>query len=771
MEKLNKVRHYVILASVIIMLVAAAGYMSSQPNFIYAAEIQNDTKISVDNIFADKDVEDVGYLYNYDGSIDFVYVDFSDASGYVIFAEETMEILEYCTSGNFPYNQSVVSKYYGGPNAYFERNGNTLINVLTGDALEFNTMPLIQEAEKIRDYLSIKGKSTSENFELLTNCSDILTDIEQLNYRSQINTQSLDYPPLNEDEFISPTSAATYIENSEYFLTEGESPRHGLNSEGTCTTVAIQLLLSYNNYYNDRRIIPDEYLFGNATINPERNPNYCADPNSIDSYILGSNQAFHDMLVEDYNITGFFDASAQGLQDYLNDRNIDGDVTYTYTASGSLNQSVVLAELNAGRPIVLETTSRLNGTPYGTQREINHAVIAYGYQSFAAYEGTGNSTVYDGYIVNFGWDYNGTDNYNQIWTNANWFNNAISLQLNHVHDYSSTNQTIEGVGVIMKCDSCGHRITSLQNKNVITDIGYQGSTYYWSGEINMSYGYMNNIVDDMLIIEDESQLSFTIETTASSNAFLVIDGEIQFQLTSADEEIIQSSTCDVHVDLLNNVTLTGNTFIIDTSLLDTGLYTLTVSSNFTRGTWQDGNTYTYMFAINRPFTIMDGFGYNASWYKWNGRVDVSSDALYMLANDLNGLTLMGDIPVVFTVKSDFAYNAWTQISGSITFTLKDSNGNVVPINGSNSHVTNVTVGLVSNVTISNGSFSISGSDLADGSYTLTLNCTMSKGDTTYNTSDTYSFYVQNALCVAEDTLITLADGIRLPTARRKRWKI
>ena len=37
---------------------------------------------------------------------------------------------------------------------------------------------------------------------------------------------------------------------------------NGYNVHGTCGSVAAQLLLSYNNYYNDRRIIAPEYLYG-----------------------------------------------------------------------------------------------------------------------------------------------------------------------------------------------------------------------------------------------------------------------------------------------------------------------------------------------------------------------------------------------------------------------------------------------------------------------------------------------------------------------------
>ena len=45
-----------------------------------------------------------------------------------------------------------------------------------------------------------------------------------------------------------------YIPNYRYFLLE---PEHGENETGTCGAVAAQLMLSYHNYYSDRRIIAD----------------------------------------------------------------------------------------------------------------------------------------------------------------------------------------------------------------------------------------------------------------------------------------------------------------------------------------------------------------------------------------------------------------------------------------------------------------------------------------------------------------------------------
>lgn len=297
-----------------------------------------------------------------------------------------------------------------------------------------------------------------------------------------------------------------------------------------------------------------------------------------------------------------------------------------------------------------------------------------------------------------------------------------------------------------------------QVEEIFNNFGYEGSTFSWKGSVEMRCSSSNEILSDgMLIVKNNSNLDFRVKTISHSNAFLVTNGEIKFELINAAGEILQTNICTVKVDLLNKVTLTGDTYSIDTSQLDTGTYSIEMTSHFTRGTWTQDDSDTYTFAVNRPFTVMEGFGYNESLYKWNGKVTLSSDYLYMF-NDPDMLTIMGDIPINFEISTVSAFNAWTEISGTVTLTLTDSAGNVVPLNGNNSHVSTVRVGLLSNASITNSVLSFSSSGLADGTYTLTLNCSMTRSGTTYNTSDTFSFKVHNEMCVSEGTLITLADG-------------
>lgn len=222
-------------------------------------------------------------------------------------------------------------------------------------------------------------------------------------------------PPLDESNWISPTAGATYITNSAYFMTAGQTPMHGANNGTSCTAVATQLMLSYNNFYNDRRIIAPQHLHGgwNAGGNGnifdpanyttrDWNPNVSTNYASMTSRTLGSNQAYHDLLVNN-GITGYLHDAEGNLRTHLNGRlganNFVVDCQEKTTLPfgwgnwKTIASTNILAELNANRPVVIATGDNLNGTEdYDDDsdpntRTFNHAVVAYGYQTFAAYAG------------------------------------------------------------------------------------------------------------------------------------------------------------------------------------------------------------------------------------------------------------------------------------------------------------------------------------------------------------------------------------------------
>lgn len=125
-------------------------------NNIVSASETNNYEVNMENI---QNVDDVGYLYNFDGSPDYIYVDFIDQTGYAIFSEETLEILEYTNNGSFPYNSINEQKYYGGPYKYFIKNNNCFKNILTSEEFSFST----DFIEKIASFSRAIFNTTKKN--------------------------------------------------------------------------------------------------------------------------------------------------------------------------------------------------------------------------------------------------------------------------------------------------------------------------------------------------------------------------------------------------------------------------------------------------------------------------------------------------------------------------------------------------------------------------------------------------------------------------------
>ena len=86
-------------------------------------------------LFGYKQIRSIEFLYNFDGSPDFIHVDFEDF-GYAIFLSSTFEILEFSHSGSLPFLGGNVRRYYGGPMNHFVRTGMAqLYNLMTFETI------------------------------------------------------------------------------------------------------------------------------------------------------------------------------------------------------------------------------------------------------------------------------------------------------------------------------------------------------------------------------------------------------------------------------------------------------------------------------------------------------------------------------------------------------------------------------------------------------------------------------------------------------------
>lgn len=158
--------------------------------------------------------------------------------------------------------------------------------------------------------------------------------------------------------------------------------------------------------------------------------------------------------------------------------------------------------------------------------------------------------------------------------------------------------------------------------------------------------------------------------------------------------------------------------------------------------------------------VMEDFGFTEFWYNWHGTLNMfSSNHDAFTLDDEDNMTFTQSTTLYFSVGTDSVYNAWKEILSTITFELKNSAGTTIALGDTALHTCNVRVGLVSNISYTNRTFSINLSSLANDTYTLSLESTSIRDDETYNHSKEFSFTVNIPdSCVTEGTMITLADG-------------
>lgn len=169
------------------------------------------------------------------------------------------------------------------------------------------------------------------------------------------------------------------------------------------------------------------------------------------------------------------------------------------------------------------------------------------------------------------------------------------------------------------------------------------------------------------------------------------------------------------------------------------------------------NAFGSVYNFPARVTAMSGFGYPANWYHWDGKVDLSVRETAYDVNSSNQPVFTQSVDLVFSLGTISAYNAWHAITGTVVYELKNSSNETIQIEGNDTFTGTFRVGLVSNVSYTNRSFTINTGSLPNDTYTLSLSCTVTRDSTTKYSSALFTFRV-NRSCVAEGSLITLADG-------------
>lgn len=278
-------------------------------------------------------------------------------------------------------------------------------------------------------------------------------DTEALNIETY-STKGFEGYDLNKDENKYKLSNAKYIENSNYFRL---NPKHakGLASDnkiGTCTTIAMQMLLGYHNYFSDRRLIPKfkedgtkflENAFGNISEHPYQDRRPVKDYGCAD---IGTADGLYRELLSLTNlqtIPAVKNAAVKFVEKYAS--SIKGNVSIS---APIFSEKDARAEIDAGRPIILG----FDGIKKG-EIDNYHVVVAYGY---------GNYNGEAGFIVHYGYYKSDDKGYEYYWVPASWIGFCIKMSVNHEHKLraDNTNLNANGEPIQTNCIECGYSLPS-----------------------------------------------------------------------------------------------------------------------------------------------------------------------------------------------------------------------------------------------------------------------------------------------------------------------
>lgn len=281
---------------------------------------------------------------------------------------------------------------------------------------------------------------------------------------------------INMDNTIETFTNETYISHPEYFWA---NPRHADNKTsdnlvGTCTTVAMQMVMGYHNYYTDRRLIPQktedgkEFLCGDYGI-PECNPaidmSHISDHDHLGCAEIGTEDAF---FYELFRLNRFADDApfgqaigfvAAGATDFVG--MYASEIADSVTIASSFSpMEHAMEEIDAGRPIILGIQ------PLGNPADSFHVMVAYGYATL-------NGEL--GFIVHKGW----YDVDLRVWVPASQFWCDIRMSVGHEHTIIDTEENwpesksetpVTPTHRKIKCAVCGyHAVDPLYETNPVGD--------------------------------------------------------------------------------------------------------------------------------------------------------------------------------------------------------------------------------------------------------------------------------------------------------------
>lgn len=470
----------------IVSVLLASVFISSSTVLLWSntgvnVEFENATEITRKIFNANAGTEDerkgymtAEYLQGLDGEQDYILVE-CDTGGYAIFDRESMEIIEYSDTDSSPYIQAE-TPCYGGPINYFDKKGDELKDIKTGKKLQKQTAKEI--AKEIKTKIKEDRKKRKEKQKEKT--AQTAEDEIQNDLSAGSGPTGMEEKTADEFQVYS----RKYISKYQFFE---ENDDHGDNVDGTCVSVAVQLLLAYNNWANDGRIIPanpkagEEFLLSSREAYKDR-PNssewkattYEDDKDDdkitfyerIKSYINPYARTPDEMSTKEEDpenngatmygaylgINAYFEEYAQDIRE---------DVAMGYcTALSDLQKDHVIqklqSEINNDRPAI-GGIERYTAKEDGTYKKSGHAIVVHGCQTIQY----GEEKI-DGFIAHYGWKKKGAWNY---WVNSDWFDGYLTFKTYHEHtDIVFPTDNADIYGHVLECSTC-HRTTVTEEHN------------------------------------------------------------------------------------------------------------------------------------------------------------------------------------------------------------------------------------------------------------------------------------------------------------------
>ena len=418
------------------------------------------------------------YLMGVDGKKDYI-LSTCATGGYAIFEKESMELLEYSDTEISPYTSGVKENYYLGPNNYYIGSGVKLQNINTGECVRKEKASVLAKElkEKLKYNREKRKKITdkNENSDSKTIPTDFSKDVIDEN------------PGPTGSELIDADSykvkIRTYIPNYQFFM---DNEYFGNNQNGTCVSVASQLLLSYNNWANDGRIIPEQTENPNEKfflVGREHNrdkPYSVAMMGTTSSDLKFDDEiSFYEILksyinpldwsddenppenAQDIEVGASMRDGYNGINAYLTKYAPEAKkhITMSYSLTDVVEWNNALEklrdEINDGRPAIASIyVYDLKGN--ADYIKTGHAVVVYGMQTIE-YEGQ----ALDGFIANFGWIGGG---YTHTWFNASWVTGYLTLRTTHMHDNITA---LNSQNHVFQCMDCSASV--VKDRHVLTN--------------------------------------------------------------------------------------------------------------------------------------------------------------------------------------------------------------------------------------------------------------------------------------------------------------